>query len=213
MKKVLLKGLGTGVILQLAIGPIFLYIINIVLQKDIINAFAAIAAVTIVDLLYISLAIVGIGKLLEQRKVKRVLGIVSAVVLILFGLYMIKSSLFSPTNNNTFFVESSLSASFLSTFVLTIASPLTIIFWTSVFAAKALELSLTTKELLGFGIAAGSATPLFLSSAVIIINQVKSSIPAVIFQLANIFVGLILIIYGIKRIYNSTQQVKIKREQ
>lgn len=209
MKKTLIKGFGTGFILQLAIGPIFLYIINIVLQKNLLNAFVAIAAVTIVDLLYIALAIVGIGKLLEKKKIKRLLGSLSAVVLILFGIYMAMSTLRSTTVNNNFFIESTLIASFLSTFVLTIASPLTIVFWTSVFASKALELSLDKRELIGFGLAAGSATPLFLSTAVLIINQVKVSIPGIIFQIANIAVGLLLIIYGVKRMIEALNVVKV----
>lgn len=86
--KVFLKGLTTGLILQIAIGPIFFYLVNITLQKNLMDGLFAVFAVTIVDYLYILLAIAGVGKILEKEKTKEIIGLVSSVILILFGLYM-----------------------------------------------------------------------------------------------------------------------------
>lgn len=72
------NGLTTGIVLQLAIGPVFFYIINLSLQKTMLDGLVAALAVTIVDYLYIALAIFGVGKLLEHPKIKRGFGIVSS---------------------------------------------------------------------------------------------------------------------------------------
>jgi hypothetical protein len=61
MTRIALKGLTTGLILQIAIGPIFFLIVNITLQKTLLNGLFAVVAVTIVDYLYIALAIAGIA--------------------------------------------------------------------------------------------------------------------------------------------------------
>ena len=69
--KVFKNGLATGLILQLAIGPVFFFIVNLTLRKTIFDGLAGVLAVTLVDYFYIALAIFGIGKLLENKKVKR----------------------------------------------------------------------------------------------------------------------------------------------
>ncbi|PRX34697.1 threonine/homoserine/homoserine lactone efflux protein [Orenia metallireducens] len=201
MKKVFLRGLSTGLILQIAIGPVFFFLANLALQKSLIDGLFAVAAVTIVDYLYIALAIAGIGKLLEKKKVKKTLGVISSIVLIAFGFYMainipetinINLTISDPSSN--------LFKSFISAFLLTISSPLTVLFWTSLFAARSVEYSLNKKELMVFGLSAGLATPLFLSLSIFLITILKTLISPLIVQLANMLVALILIGYGILRI-------------
>src|SRR3990167_8807943 len=88
--RVFANGLLTGLILQTAIGPVFFFIINLALQRSLYDGLAAVAAVTLVDYFYISLAILGIGKLLEKKKVKKAFGIISSIVLMIFGFVIIK---------------------------------------------------------------------------------------------------------------------------
>lgn len=200
MAKVILRGLTTGLILQIAIGPVFFFLVNIALQKSLVDGLFAVFAVTIVDYLYIVLAIAGIGRLLEKEKVKKILVFISSVVLIGFGFYMAVSVLDSVDINMTINHSSNVYQSFISAFILTISSPLTILFWTSVFAARSVEYSLTKKELIAFGLSAGFATPLFLSFSILIITILKSSISPLIVQIANMLVALVLMGYGIMRI-------------
>ncbi|AZO94608.1 LysE family transporter [Halocella sp. SP3-1] len=200
MAKVILRGLTTGLILQIAIGPVFFFLVNIALQKSLVDGLFAVFAVTIVDYLYIVLAIAGIGRLLEKKKVKKILVFISSVVLIGFGFYMAVSVLDSVDINMTINHSSNVYQSFISAFILTISSPLTILFWTSVFAARSVEYSLTKKELIAFGLSAGFATPLFLSFSILIITILKSSISPLIVQIANMLVALVLMGYGIMRI-------------
>jgi threonine/homoserine/homoserine lactone efflux protein len=203
MVKVFLKGLTTGLILQIAIGPVFFYLANIALNKTLLDGLFAVLAATVVDYIYIALAIAGIGKLLEQERVKRILGLTSAIVLILFGFYMAISALNIATPDLTVTEQSqSLFTSFISTFILTISSPLTIVFWTGVFASRSLEYSFSKQELLVFGLAAGLSTFLFLGLAILLIIIFKAAIPLLAVQVANILVSLVLIAYGAVRAVN-----------
>lgn len=210
MIAIIFDGFLTGLILQVAIGPVFFYILNIALQKSVMDGLSAVTAVTIVDYLYITLAVLGVGELLKKPKTEFFLGIASSLVLILFGLWMIGSldqsgQISGPNLPN----DANYLASFTSTFVLTASSPLTIVFWTSLFAAKAIERGFTRKQLIPFGAAAGSATLIFLGASVTLFSLCRASIPLELLRISNTAVGVILIVYGIFRAYRIVRQ-KVK---
>jgi threonine/homoserine/homoserine lactone efflux protein len=198
----MLSGFLTGLLLQIAIGPVFFFILNISLHKTVIDGLFAVFAVTIVDYIFITLAVLGVGKLLEKPKIKLGLGTISSVVLILFGLIMIltiKQNNFYNISNA--FFEPNYISSFISAFLLTISSPLTIVFWTGLFAARAIERGYTKKQLLFFGIAAGLATFVFLGSSVTLLSIIRASIPIMLLKISNIAVGTLLIFYGMIRLF------------
>jgi len=194
--KIFRNGLVTGLVLQLAIGPVFFFIINLALQKSIFDGLVGTLAVTIVDYFYITLAILGIGKLLENKKIKKVFGIVSSVVLIIFGIFIIKEMTSSGISTTVITNSTNLLSSFASVFLLTISSPMTIVFFTSIFTAKALEYNYSKKELLVFGFGTGMATLLFMGTSVILFSLIKGSVPLLLIQILNIIVGCLLIGYG-----------------
>lgn len=201
MIHVMLNGFLTGLLLQIAIGPVFFFILNISLQRTVIDGLLAVIAVTLADYIFIALAILGIGKLLEKPKIKLTLGVISSLVLIVFGVIMILSiSRSSGISSPEVLVESNYTASFISAFLLTISSPLTIVFWTSLFAAKAIENGYAQKELVFFGAAAGLATLFFLGSSITLLSIFKASIPFTLLGILNSAVGSLLMIYGTIRL-------------
>ncbi|MAG02023.1 hypothetical protein CMI42_01690 [Candidatus Pacearchaeota archaeon] len=194
--KVFRNGLITGLFLQLAIGPVFFYIINLALQRTIFDGLIAVLAVTIVDYFYISLSIFGIGKLLEKKKVERIFGIISSIVLMVFGGLILKDLWSVGITAGIEINSMNLLASFLSVFILTISSPMTIVFFTSIFAAKAIEYNYTKKQLYVFGLAVGSATLVFMGASVLLFFLLKAAIPLIIIQILNLMVGIVLVGYG-----------------
>lgn len=194
--KIFRNGLATGLILQLAIGPVFFFIINLALQRTIFDGLIGALAVTIVDYFYITLSIIGLGKLLENGKIKIMFGIISSIVLIIFGFTIIKGVISEGILISTITNSTSLFSSFSSVFLLTITSPMTIVFFTSIFTAKALEYSYTKKELFIFGFGTGLATLLFMGTSVILSSLIKGSIPILLIQILNLIVGCLLIGYG-----------------
>ncbi len=195
------NGLFTGLTLQLAIGPVFFFIINLSLQKTFFDGFAGVLGVTLADYTYIFLALFGIGKVLEYKKTKKIFGNVSSIVLILFGAFIIKGVIGGIPINNPVSSTASILTSFSSVFFLTISSPLTVVLFTGIFAAKALELKLTKRKLLLFGIGTGFATFLFMGSSVILFSLIKETIPVILVQILNVIVGCLLIGYGSLRLW------------
>lgn len=200
------NGLLTGLTLQLAIGPVFFFIINLALQKTFFDGFAGVLGVTLADYIYIFLALFGIGKILEHQKYKKIFGIVGSIVLILFGGFIIRGIIGGASINNAVSNTASILTSFSSVFFLTISSPLTIVLFTSVFAAKALELKLTKKGLLLFGLGTGFATFLFMGSSMIIFSLIKETISLLLVQILNGIVGSLLIGYGGLRLWKINEE-------
>lgn len=197
MASIALNGFLTGLLLQIAIGPVFFFILNISLRRTLADGLSAVIAVTLVDYIFIALAVMGVGKLLERPKIKFAAGITSAVVLILFGMVMMLS--IAPAGGAPVpgdGLASDLVASFAGAFLLTISSPLTIVFWTSLFAAKAIEKGYAKNQLIVFGIAAGLATLVFLGAAVTLLSMIRASIPDTLLRISNLAVGALLIVYG-----------------
>ncbi len=197
--KVLKNGLLTGLFFQLAVGPVFFFIVNLTIQRSIYDGFIAVLAVTLADYFYIALALFGIEKLLEKKKIRGIFGIVSSIVLIIFGIIIIKGIIGKGIAPWTIIESTSLISSFLSVFFLTLTNPMTIVFFTGLFAAKAIEHKYTKKQLIIFGLGVGAATLIFMSMSVIIFSILKNAIPPIIIQTLNLIVGIVLIVYGIVR--------------
>ncbi len=200
LMKPLTDGILTGLFLQLAVGPVFFYILTITIESNYINSLFAVTAVTLADYIFIILSLIGIGKLLGDDKKKMVFGLVSSVILLLFGLIIFSKGLTSIDGVGQMAAsEWTAVKSFTSCFILTISSPLTIVFWGSIFSAKALEKKYIRKQMILFGLGAGASTFIFLSLAMLILSLFKSSIPGAVFQVLNGMVGMLLIYYGVSR--------------
>jgi threonine/homoserine/homoserine lactone efflux protein len=198
--KALINGLLTGLFLQLAIGPVFFYIFKITLGSNFVNALFAILAVTLVDYLYIALSILGLGRILENDKAKNITGIIGSSALILFGASILFNAFAVRTSPaGSYYPGITALGSFVSCFMLTLSSPLTIVFWSSIFTAKALENGYDKKQVMVFGLGSGASTFIFLAASMSIVSLVKSGIPETVVSWLNVVVGALLVGYGVKR--------------
>ena len=195
------SGLVTGLFLQLAVGPVFLYILGLTLAGSFAAGLAGILGVTLADFLYISLSLAGVGRLLETPGRQRLLGLAGSAVLILFGLLTLRACLAGGAGEPGAAGGEVLSSGqgFFRALVLTLSSPLTIVFWSGVFSARAAEKDYRRSQLVWFGLGAGSATFLFLTAAMGIAALAGRSLPGTAVRILNGLVGAALIVYGILR--------------
>lgn len=205
--KSLFDGLLTGLFLQLALGPVFFYILGITIDSSYTNGLYAIAAVTLADYFFIILSLIGIGQWLKKDETKFYFGSISSMVLILFGVLILYKGFMDVRQLDTALtVQWSPINSFTSCFFLTISSPLTIVFWGSVFSAKAVEKNYYDTQLVRFGVGAGASTFIFLSATMWILGSLKTGIPPKAVQMLNCAVGGILIYYGALRSFKLFQE-------
>lgn len=202
--KAIVNGLLTGLTLQLAIGPVFFFLVNLTLQKSVSDGLAGVLAVTMVDLFYISLAILGVGRLFQHQSIKKMFSVVGPMMLLIFGILIIRKTFGTELADVYVANSSGIISSFASVFALTISSPMTIIFFTGIFSTKALEYNYTRQELWSFGLGTGLATILFMGISVMMISLLGNYIPMAFIQVLNIIVGVLLIGYGAVRLLESS---------
>lgn len=204
----LFKGFRFGMMLQLAVGPIALFIFQVAVNSTFFAAFTGCIGVALVDLLYIALAILGIGALLEKYSgVKKALKYFGGIVLIIFGLSILLGAVGIS-------ILPSISAGtdvknvFLKSVILTISSPLTIIFWAGVFSAKLADEKMDKKDMYIFGMGAVCSTLFFLtlvSGFGVFANAVLNDL---LLKILNILVGTVIIIFGIKTMIKKQIEAK-----
>lgn len=192
--KRLLQGFRFGVLLQIAIGPVFVFVLKTAVQSGRGAAFGAALAATLVDAIFVSLAILGIGGLLEKPGAQRVLKVTGAIVLAYFGFGMLLGSFgiqIIPGLGNL--VEKvPVTNAFLYGFVLTASSPLTILFWTGVFATKLSGENFNRRDMMRFGAGAVLTTLVSLSLVAVVGGTFESALPPEVMKWLNVLVGVIL---------------------
>ena len=196
----LANGMLTGLFLQLALGPVFFFIVNISISSNLSHAFWAVIAVTLADYIYIILALLGIGQVLKKAQPKLWFGRISSCVLAVFGMMILIACLnTSQPTDQILPVSWTGHKAFSAAFVLTLSSPLTIVFWSSIFSAKAIEKNYQAGQLTWFSLGTGLSTFLFLSASILVLSIVKTQIPIGLVRWLNGLVGGVLILYGIRQ--------------
>lgn len=195
------KGFKFGMILQLAIGPVCLFIFKIGGNKGFIDAEIGVLGVAVIDALFILLAITGITSFLDKERIKHALKLLGALIVGIFGLQTIlgifgwglitKLNLLSGIKSEN---------SFLEGIVLTATNPLTILFWAGVFSAKITEEKLRRKDIYLFGLGSVLATLFFLTIIAAIGNISGYFLPVEIISILNFIAGVALIYFAFRMI-------------
>jgi threonine/homoserine/homoserine lactone efflux protein len=197
---VICKGFRFGALLQAAVGPVCLFIFQTAASSGFWAAEAAVLGVTLADLFYVTAAILGIGALIERSSSARnIFKYLGAAVIILFGISSILGSFeiniipgygtLTGTNSESAFIKALL---------LTLSSPLTIVFWAGVFSAKAASGEMSGKEVSYFGFGAILSTLVFMTMTAMAGTLTGSFLPSSVILMLNILVGLVLIFIGIR---------------
>ncbi len=205
------KGLRFGLLLQLAVGPVCLFIFSSATRYGTLAALAAVLGVALVDAAEMALAAAGVGRLLQQsEKIKKAAALLGAIVLAVFGLSMVTGALgfsllpavqlFSPGGGSLFW----------QALLLTAANPLTIVFWGGVFTSELAAHQLTPRSLVVFCCGCVSATLLFLSAVALLGGAADTLLPAVVTKVLNAVVGGVLVIFGISRALRAAQTGKTR---
>lgn len=163
----MLKGFRYGLLLQLAVGPVCLFILQASASQGFGAAEAGVAAVTLADGVYIALALRGVSLLgAAGHSRRRWLRLLGPAVLILFGADMVLGAFGRPILPAFPSWSGSVSAgTFVQALLLTAANPLTLLFWTGIFAAKTAELQLDSGGRRRFGAGCLLSTLVFLTCA------------------------------------------------
>ena len=194
------KGFRFGMLLQIAVGPVCLFIFQTAASSGFAAAETGVLGVAIVDALFIAAAILGIGALISRYpKAEKFLKNFGAAVLLIFGISIIAGVFgVSIVPSLDFNQKQSAGDVFIKAMLLTLSSPLTILFWAGVFSSKISEENMLRRDMYFFGLGAVLSTLFFLTFISILGRLVNSLLNPDLLSALNIVVGLLLIGFGIK---------------
>jgi putative LysE/RhtB family amino acid efflux pump len=135
----LVAGLGLGLLLAAQVGPVTLLIVRSVLRggRAVLVGVAMACAVAAVDLLYATLGLAGVGRLLSTGPLRLSLGIASASILILIGARTLRLGFRARFGFESTDEVVHPRRAFVTALAATALNPLTIALWTVSFPAAA----------------------------------------------------------------------------
>lgn len=128
------SGFKFGMLLQLSVGPVCFFLLQCAAALGFWKALPAVFGVAAADACYILAATCGVGALFERRRALRlILGRAGALVLCAFGAFTLWQVWRGSASPVVFALQDNV---FAQAALLTLSNPLTILFWTGVFAAR-----------------------------------------------------------------------------
>lgn len=197
----LFRGFKFGMLLQLAIGPVCIFIFQLATMHGFYMAETGVFGVVIIDGIFILAAILGVDSIIGKENIRFTLKIFGASIIFVFGLSMVLSLFnikFLPSLS--IFGTYSPNSSFLQAIILTAANPLTIFFWAGVFSTKIIEENMKRENIYVFGFGALFSTMFFLTLIAFVGRFTKTFFSPAAMQILNLVVGISLIYFSVKMI-------------
>lgn len=192
------KGFRFGMLLQLAVGPVCLYIFRAASVGGFIAGEAGVAGVMFADGLYIALALLGVAAVIGRKGVRAALNAFGAVVLCLFGAATILGAFHISLLPGLSIDYDEARGTALGAAAVTASNPLTIVFWAGVFSSRIAQENMQKRQAVLFGLGALLSTLCFLTLVAAAGSAARQFLPDAAVTILNIVVGAFLIFFGIR---------------
>ncbi len=193
----LLKGFRLGMLLQIAVGPVCAFIFQAAAADGFWPAEEGVAGVVLADAFYIFAALLGVGTLLDRKPGLRcALKYGGAALMALFGIWLLMGAAFPGML--PVFRPATRVGMFAGALLLTLSSPLTIVFWAGVFAQRAAEQSVTRRGLMLYGLGAVLSTLVFLTAIAALGGILRGFLQDTAVRVLNGVVGAVVVGFGVR---------------
>lgn len=195
----LLRGFRFGMLLQLAVGPVCLFLFQAGSLHGFWVAEAGVLGVTLVDASYMTAAILGLSSLLDRKRIRPMLHGFGAIILGLFGVSAILGTFqIAILPSLTLPAWGGDEDTWAYAMLLTASNPLTILFWAGVFTSKITEAGIRRIDVSRFALGALLATFAFLTMIALLGSLANAYLPQQLSQVLNVLVGFILLAFALR---------------
>ena len=139
MIETIVKGIGFGLLLSVAVGPVFFMLINTSLKRGFKAGITAAIGVSISDTIYIALAYAGLSQLFENEFVKEYLAQVGGVIILVFGIITILNKPIINNGDQEIQLKSTIVRQFLKGFLVNAINPSVWVFWIGVVSLASID--------------------------------------------------------------------------
>ncbi|QOR64825.1 LysE family transporter [Cytobacillus suaedae] len=208
MLELCLKYLFLGVTLAITLGPVNFELIKQGVTKGFFSSWLVGLGAASADIMIVFIICFGLGHLFLSETVQPLLGILGAIMLVFMGYQNIKSRKkhVSETSDEKGVSDTKRKNTYFTGYLLAIANPLNIVFWTGIYGTLTLETTSVGSTFVLF---------LFIFLGIIISNIIMSFMSSLgksffkpkYLQGISVFSGIVLIFYGVWIAYTSSISV------
>lgn len=194
-------GLLFGIIFIFSLGPGFFALIQTSVQKGFKKAVLLAVGISISDVVYVILAIMGVASLLESRNVRMWMAIFGTVLLVTYGIY----SWFKKPRVYQNEIESQTDLGYLKYiakgFLLNGFNPFIVVFWLGIIGLVAVNYDYSDRGQIYFF--CGVLTTILITdiTKAFIAHRLRAMVTPRAILLMNRSVSVILILFGFQMIY------------
>jgi threonine/homoserine/homoserine lactone efflux protein len=210
MIEIVLKGIASGILLALLIGPVFFTIIQTSIERGFRSGFFVALGVSLSDTVYIFLSYLGLSQAFNNTTFQTVLTYGGGAMLLGFGGYylFVKSKRMMNYSLTNIPPERSPFRLAAKGFIINGLSPMVLIFWIGTVGIATSELGYTNP----------SDAIVFFTSIIITVfttdvckaklaDKLRSLITPRLVRILNIVLGIVLIIFGCRLIFYADKLV------
>ena len=174
-----------------------LLVFNTAADGGLAGGLTLMSAIALVDLTFIVLAGLGVGALLERNNVRKAVKLFGSLVLVLFGANMAAEAFGIGLLPNVRLFSAVGGGLFVTGLLLTASNPLTIIFWSGVFAAQIAENGYDRSQLASSVLAAYCPQSRFFRLWQCLARRWGGP-PDSVIKILNICVGCLIVYFGVR---------------
>ncbi len=192
-------GFRFGMLLQVAIGPVCLFVFQSGASGGLFAGLAGAAGAALGDAALILASIFGVGAVMERSgRIKRAMRVFGPAVLILFGANAVLSAAgIRLLPGIRLFWAQAAGGVLLKTLLITLSNPFAILFWAGAFTARITQREMNRRDMLQFGFGAVISTVSFLSLIAFVGSATGAFLPPAVIGTLNALVGLALVTFGV----------------
>mgnify|MGYP006266999425 CR=1 FL=1 len=195
------NGLFFGLIFIFAFGPAFFALLQTSLQHGPRPAIAMALGISLSDIVYISLALLGISSLFNNPNVKYWVALLGAVLLVAYAVYSWNKKPVVYTADKLESGHFSHAKYFAKGLLLNGLNPFIIVFWMSMISIVSVKYDYNTSQQLYFFTGTISTILSMDIVKVLLAQRIKHLVTPRIILLFNRSVGVVLFIFGIRILY------------
>ncbi len=196
-----INGLFFGLIFIFSFGPGFFSLIQTSIQKGFGKAAFMVLGISLSDLLYVALAMMGVSKLLNAPNVKLWLAVVGSIVLFLYGIYSwYKKPKIYHVGPDTKIDKNSLKYLFKG-FVLNGLNPFTLVFWIGIISVVTVRFDYVFDQKSYFFMGVLSTILITDMLKAFLANRLRDIVTSKSILIMNRSVGLILIFFAVRIVF------------
>jgi len=203
--EVIAKGILFGLILAMAIGPVFFSLIQNSIERGFIAGFFTAVGISISDIIYVILSYFGISKLAENPNFTFYVGLMGGLILIIFGAFSIFKKRDNPKQDNPQYRQlnggNSLLRQVLKGFIINGINPFVFIFWIGTMSLATVEYGYSQFQIKVFFLAV--LLTVFITDIIksYLADKLSHFLNFKIMLVMNRSVGILLIVFGVRLIY------------